>query len=116
MTDGGSPILAMRDIAKDFPGVRRSPASRCDVRAGEVPPCSARTAPGNRRCATSFSGVFTEYGGTIELAGQLANIHHPKDAQSLGIGMIHQELNLVPELSIADNIFLAGSRGPGGAR
>jgi ABC-type sugar transport system ATPase subunit len=53
-----------------------------------------------------LSGGFTDYGGEIQVDGAPARIHHPRDAQTLGIGMIHQELNLVPDLSIADNIFL----------
>ncbi|WP_163506161.1 sugar ABC transporter ATP-binding protein [Fodinicola acaciae] len=102
----GSPILAMRGIAKEFPGVRALTGVSMDVRAGEVHALLGENGAGKSTLCNILSGVFTDYDGTIELAGEEADIHHPKDAQSLGIGMIHQELNLVPELSIADNIFL----------
>ncbi|GAA1694312.1 ribose ABC transporter ATP-binding protein RbsA [Fodinicola feengrottensis] len=106
MPESNSPILAMRDIAKSFPGVRALTGVSMDVRAGEVHALLGENGAGKSTLCNILSGVFTEYAGSIELAGERANIHHPKDAQSLGIGMIHQELNLVPELSIADNIFL----------
>ncbi|MBO0829644.1 MAG: sugar ABC transporter ATP-binding protein, partial [Streptosporangiales bacterium] len=76
------------------------------VRQGEVHAILGENGAGKSTLMNVLSGVFTDYGGTIEVAGQPASIHHPKDAQQLGIAMIHQELNLVPELSIADNIFL----------
>lgn len=53
-----------------------------------------------------FSGVHTQYEGDIELDGQVLRFHNTREAENAGIAIIHQELNLVPYLSVADNIFL----------
>jgi ribose transport system ATP-binding protein len=96
----------MHDIGKSFPGVRALRGVSLDVRAGEVHALLGENGAGKSTLCNVLSGVFTEYDGSIEVAGEPARIHHPRDAQRLGIGMIHQELNLVPDLSVADNILL----------
>ncbi|WP_433454030.1 ATP-binding cassette domain-containing protein [Streptomyces sp. CA-142005] len=53
-----------------------------------------------------LAGVHADYTGTIEIDGEPVRIHSPKHAQQHGIAMIHQELNLMPELSVSDNVFL----------
>ncbi|MQA76907.1 MAG: ATP-binding cassette domain-containing protein [Streptosporangiales bacterium] len=110
--DGRTPVhdspvvLAMRDIEKAFPGVRALRGVDLTVHAGEVHAILGENGAGKSTLMNVLSGVFADYGGTIEVDGEQAAIHHPRDAQALGVAMIHQELNLVPELSIADNIFL----------
>ncbi|MBO0829265.1 MAG: sugar ABC transporter ATP-binding protein, partial [Streptosporangiales bacterium] len=99
-------VLAMRGITKTFPGVRALRGVDLTVRQGEVHAILGENGAGKSTLMNVLSGVFTDYGGTIEIAGEPVSIHHPRDAQELGVAMIHQELNLVPELSIADNIFL----------
>jgi ribose transport system ATP-binding protein len=105
-SDGTTPLLVMHDIGKSFPGVRALRGVSLDVRAGEVHALLGENGAGKSTLCNVLSGVFTAYDGTIEVAGEPAHIHHPRDAQRLGIGMIHQELNLVPDLSVADNILL----------
>ena len=102
----GPSVLSMRGISKAFPGVRALDDVSFSVRVGEVHALLGENGAGKSTLCNVLSGVFADYDGSIEFDGQPANIHSPKDAQSLGIGMIHQELNLVPDMSIADNIFL----------
>jgi ribose transport system ATP-binding protein len=96
----------MHDISKEFPGVRALDAVSLDVRAGEVHALLGENGAGKSTLCNVLCGALGDYDGTIEVDGRPADIHTPRDAQRLGIGMIHQELNLVPDMSIADNIFL----------
>ena len=103
-------VLAMRDITKTFPGVRALNEVSLTVHAGEVHALLGENGAGKSTLMNILSGVFADYDGTIEVAGEHAAIRHPRDAQQLGVAMIHQELNLVPELSISDNLFLGRER------
>ncbi len=53
-----------------------------------------------------LAGIYSDYDGRIVLEGQEIRPHHPREAEKLGITMIHQELNLIPDLTIGENIFL----------
>src|SRR3954451_5873053 len=106
MTSARRGVLAMHDITKTFPGVRALDRVSLTVHAGEVHALLGENGAGKSTLMNVLSGVFADYDGTIEVDGAPASIHHPRDAQQLGIAMIHQELNLVPDLSISDNIFL----------
>lgn len=77
-----------------------------DVRAGTVHAVVGENGAGKSTLMNVLAGVFHDYGGQIELAGRPVSIHSPREAQHLGIAMIHQELNLVPDMSVADNMFL----------
>jgi ribose transport system ATP-binding protein len=102
----GDVVLAMRGIGKTFPGVRALSDVSLTVRRGEVAAVVGENGAGKSTLMNVLSGVFSSYEGQIEVDGRPVSIHSPRDAQQLGIAMIHQELNLVPELSISDNIFL----------
>ena len=102
----GTPLLEMRGISKDFPGVRALQDVSLTVRAGEVAALLGENGAGKSTLMNILSGVFPSYEGCVLVDGREVSLHSPRDAQQLGIGMIHQELNLVPELSVADNIFL----------
>ncbi len=99
-------LLDMSHITKSFPGVQALKGVSLSVRAGEVRALLGENGAGKSTLMNILDGVFSEYGGSIRVAGQPVTIHSPREAQALGIAMIHQELHLVPELSIADNIFL----------
>jgi len=96
----------MDDISKSFPGVLALKGVSLKVRAGEVRALCGENGAGKSTLMNILDGVFSDYGGDIRIEGKLSAIHSPRDAQNLGIAMIHQELHLVPELSVADNIFL----------
>ncbi|MEV0828950.1 sugar ABC transporter ATP-binding protein [Nonomuraea rubra] len=103
-------VLAMRAIGKSFPGVRALDGVSLAVGEGEVVALLGENGAGKSTLMNILAGVFKDYEGEIEIGGEPARIHSPKDARRHGIAMIHQELNLVPELSIADNIFLGRER------
>ena len=98
--------IAMRGVSKAFPGVQALRDVSLTVREGEVHALLGENGAGKSTLMRVLAGVFSDYGGQIEVGGEPVTIHHPRDAQVLGIGMIHQELNLVPDLSVSDNIFL----------
>ncbi|WP_201760439.1 MULTISPECIES: sugar ABC transporter ATP-binding protein [unclassified Nonomuraea] len=103
-------VLTMRAIGKSFPGVRALDGVSLTVAEGEVVALLGENGAGKSTLMNILAGVFKDYEGEIEIGGRVAHIHSPKDARRHGIAMIHQELNLVPELSIADNIFLGRER------
>jgi ABC-type sugar transport system ATPase subunit len=103
-------VLAMRGIGKSFPGVRALDEVSLTVAEGEVVALLGENGAGKSTLMNILAGVFKDYEGEIEIGGRPASIHSPKDARRHGIAMIHQELNLVPELSVADNIFLGRER------
>jgi ABC-type sugar transport system ATPase subunit len=105
-TAPGPVVLSMTAITKSFAGVRALSGVSLTVHAGEVAAILGENGAGKSTLMNVLAGVFSEYGGGIELNGRAVTIHSPKAAQHLGIAMIHQELNLVPDLSIVDNIFL----------
>ncbi|GHE68591.1 ribose import ATP-binding protein RbsA [Streptomyces spiralis] len=100
------PLLAMRGIGKSFPGVRALNGVDLTVHAGEVVALLGENGAGKSTLMNILAGVHGDYEGTIECQGEPVAIHSPRDAARHGIAMIHQELNLVPELSVAENVFL----------
>jgi ABC-type sugar transport system ATPase subunit len=102
----GPPLLRMRDIAKQFPGVRALTGVDLSVHRGEVVALLGENGAGKSTLMNILAGVHADYDGGIEIDGEPVAIHSPKQAAHHGIAMIHQELNLVPELSLADNVFL----------
>jgi len=107
---GGPPLLEMRDIGKTFPGVRALGGVSLTLRRGEVVALLGENGAGKSTLINVLSGVFSSYDGEILLDGEPVAIHTPPDAQRLGIATIHQELNLVPDMSVADNIWLGRER------
>ncbi|MFC8732481.1 sugar ABC transporter ATP-binding protein [Luteimicrobium sp. NPDC057192] len=107
-------VLEMRGIGKSFPGVRALDDVGISVRKGEVVALLGENGAGKSTLINILSGVFASYDGEILLDGRPVPIHTPADAQRLGISTIHQELNLVPDMSVADNIWLGRERATAG--
>ena len=99
-------VLEMRGISKQFPGVVALDKVSFDLRRGEVHALLGENGAGKSTLANILAGVYAKDGGEIFLEGQRVEIKNPYHAKCLGISMIHQELNLVPHLSVAENIFV----------
>ena len=98
-------ILKMEEITKTFPGVHALDNARFELRAGEVHALVGENGAGKSTLMKVFAGVYTKDAGRIFYKGKEVEIPNPRAAQHLGISMIHQELNLMPHLTVAQNIF-----------
>ncbi|MBU2573916.1 MAG: sugar ABC transporter ATP-binding protein [Elusimicrobia bacterium] len=100
------PILKMKDIRKVFPGVVALDGVSFDLRRGEAHALVGENGAGKSTLAKVLTGVYSKDGGEIILNGERVEIKNPFQAKSLKISIIHQELNLVPHMSVAENIFI----------
>lgn len=98
--------LTARNITKWFGVTKALDQASIEIRAGEVHAVMGENGAGKSTLMKVLSGVYQEYEGTLYLHGEPRQLANPRAAQDNGICMIHQELNLVPHLSIAENIFL----------
>lgn len=100
------PILRLEHISKSFPGVQALADVDFEVYPGEILGFVGENGAGKSTLIKILSGVHLKDQGMIRLNGQVVNPQTPHEAQSLGISTIHQELALVPFLTVAENIFL----------
>jgi ribose transport system ATP-binding protein len=100
------PALQMERIRKTFPGVVALDEVSFALQPGEVHVLLGENGAGKSTLMKILSGAYQKTSGQILLNGQPTEIKNPKHAQELGIGIIYQELNLVPQLNAAENIFL----------
>lgn len=108
-------LLRMQGIGKVFGGTRVLEDARFDLRAGEVHILAGENGAGKSTLIKILAGVHIEYEGAIELGGEEVRFRSPQEANARGISVIHQELSLIPPMSVADNIFLGRERcGPAG--
>ena len=101
-----APVLEMRGIRKRFPGVVALDGVDLTVHAGEVHVLLGENGAGKSTLIKILSGAYRRDEGEILVNGRPADIDHPRHALGLGIRVIYQELNLVPHLSVAENMFL----------
>src|SRR5262245_25428518 len=101
-----APIISMRNITKRFPGVTALADVTLDVRPGELHAICGENGAGKSTLMKILSGVITDYEGDLILADKPVRFKGTRDAEAAGISIIHQELNLVEQLSAAANIFL----------
>src|SRR6266850_568826 len=101
-----SPILEMRQISKRFPGVIALNAVDLSVVPGEVVALAGENGAGKSTLMKILGGVYQPDGGHIRIASQEVVVHSVSDAISRGIGFIHQELNVLDNLSVGENVFL----------
>ncbi|MGC4878722.1 sugar ABC transporter ATP-binding protein [Micromonospora sp. DT43] len=101
-----APLLALRGIGKSFLGVRVLGDVDLDVAPGEVHAVVGENGAGKSTLMKIVSGAYTPDEGTVEFAGQPRAFHGPRDAQRAGVGIIHQEFNLLPERTVAENVYL----------
>jgi len=103
---GVESTLVMEDIRKTFPGVVALDGVRFDLRRGEAHVLLGENGAGKSTLIKVLGGALRKDAGRILLDGREVEIRSPHHAQELGIGIIYQELHLVPHLSAAENIFL----------
>lgn len=100
------PILAIKQIDKSFPGVKALDQASLNVYAGEVMALMGENGAGKSTLMKVLTGIYTKDSGAIFFNGVEQYFTSPRQSQQAGISIIHQELNLIPQLSIAENIFL----------
>lgn len=99
-------VVEMNDISKSFFGVKVLDNVSFAVTSGEIHALAGENGAGKSTLMKILQGVYTLDSGEIQVAGEKASIHSFQDARKYGIGMVFQEFSLVPELSVAQNIFL----------
>ncbi len=106
----GDVILEMRGITKTFPGVKALSDVTMTVRRGEVQAICGENGAGKSTLMKVLSGVYQAEQGEIWFDGQVRHFSNIRESEHAGIVIIHQELALIPELSIAENIFLGNEQ------
>jgi ribose transport system ATP-binding protein len=99
-------LLEARGISKSFPGVQALDGVNISVRSGRLNALLGENGAGKSTLMNILAGVFPPDEGEILLAGRSVRFKSPREAQQAGISIIFQELNLIPHLSVAENVFL----------
>jgi len=102
----GEVIVSMKDIVKTFPGVKALDHVNFELRSGEVMALLGENGAGKSTLMKILSGVYTKDSGTMTIFGTEYDNLTPKQAQAVGVAIIHQELNMCRHLSVAENMFL----------
>jgi ribose transport system ATP-binding protein len=99
-------LLQVEGVSKSFPGVKALEGMRLDLRRGEVLGLVGENGAGKSTLMKLLTGIYTKEAGEFWLDGKPLVASTPKEAQEAGLAIIHQELNLVPHLNVAENIWL----------
>ena len=112
----GNTILKMQNITKEFPGVKALDQVNIEVEEGEIHAICGENGAGKSTLMNVLSGIYSygSYDGDIIFQGNECRFHSIKDSERRGIVIIHQELALVPYLSIAENMFLGNEQATNG--
>lgn len=105
-TDIEQPILEASNVSKDFSGVYALRNVDLKIYAGKVNAIIGENGAGKSTLMKIISGIYPEYEGRILFRGEQVHFRTPREAGESGVNIIHQELNLVPNLTITENIFL----------
>ncbi len=103
-----APLLQMQAITKDFPGVRALDNASFEVRSGEIHALCGENGAGKSTLIKILGGVYPygTYSGSLRINNTEQQFHAVRDAEHAGIAIIHQELALIPEMTVAENIHL----------
>lgn len=110
--DKQTALLWMENVSKSFPGVQALDNVSMHVAAGEILGLIGQNGAGKSTLMKILSGVYSVDSGSIYLGGEPVQVQNPHHAQELGISIIYQELNLMPNLSVMENIFIGREPGP----
>lgn len=102
----GEVILTMKDIDKSFPGVHALDHVSFEVKRGEVHALMGENGAGKSTLMKVLTGIYTKDSGTITYEGKDIEFHNTREAQDAGIVIVHQELNMLGHLTVAQNIFI----------
>ena len=102
----GDVILTMKDIDKSFPGVHALDHVNFEVRRGEVHALMGENGAGKSTLMKVLTGIYQKDSGTITYKGKETEFHNTREAQDAGVVIVHQELNMVGDLTVAQNIFI----------
>jgi monosaccharide-transporting ATPase len=106
MESDSKALLEIRGLTKSFPGVKALQGVDFTVRRGEIHALMGENGAGKSTLIKVLTGVYPRDGGTVLLDGSEIRPNSPKAAEALGISTVYQEVNLIPQLSIAENICL----------
>jgi ribose transport system ATP-binding protein len=101
-----TPLVTIKNLDKSFPGVQALKQARFDLLPGEVHALMGENGAGKSTLMKILAGIYTKDSGEIRVEGVPVDIPSPRAAQDLGISIIHQELNLMNDLTAAQNIFI----------
>jgi ribose transport system ATP-binding protein len=101
-----SPLVSVRDVSKSFPGVRALRRVQFELLAGEVHALVGENGAGKSTLMKILAGIYGKDSGDIFYNGNPVSFASPRAAQMMGIGIIHQELQLMNHLTVAQNIFI----------
>ena len=106
-------LLEMKNITKTFPGVKALDNVNLQVEQGEIHALVGENGAGKSTLMNVLSGIYPHgsYEGDIIYDGEICNFHDIKDSEAKGIVIIHQELALIPYMTIGENMFLGNERG-----
>ena len=99
-------IVVMKNITVQFPGVKALDDVSFSLRRGEVHVLLGENGAGKSTLVKVLSGVYKRNSGEVYVDGKAVEFRTTKEAQEAGVNIVHQELNLIPYLSVAENIFL----------
>ncbi|QMV45096.1 sugar ABC transporter ATP-binding protein [Cohnella cholangitidis] len=102
----GQPVLQMNGIVKSFPGVRALKGVDFRLFTGEVHALMGENGAGKSTLIKTLTGVYSVDEGKVVLDGKPIAPHSPQDAQAVGISTVYQEVNLCPNLTVAENIYI----------
>src|SRR5438045_2109671 len=106
MPQGNAPILELRGITKAFGGVEALRGVDFGLYAGEIQGLVGENGAGKSTLMKIIAGVHPEFSGRFLLDGQERRFRSARDAHAAGIAMVHQELSVAPDLTVAENVFL----------
>jgi len=103
---GQPPLLELVDVSKQFGGVHALQGVSFELRPGEIHGLVGENGAGKSTMMKIIAGVHTDFEGVMKIRGREVRLRSARDALANAIGMVHQELSAIPDLSVAENVFL----------
>ncbi len=103
---GLPPLLQLTNVSKSFGGIAALKDVDFTLHAGEIHGLVGENGAGKSTTMKIIAGVYSDYEGEMRVDGKLVHFRSARDALSAGIGMVHQELSTIPDLTVAENVFL----------